>query len=55
MIYIDGNVRPERTPAILRLPTGKHRIEIVRDGDRQSEDITVQESMITNVSAKFDE
>jgi hypothetical protein len=55
MIYIDGHVRPERTPAVLRLPTGEHVVEIVRNDERQRDTITVRESGITNLAARFDQ
>jgi hypothetical protein len=48
-IYVDGQLRTERTPARLTLPTGSHSIEIVRNGARETRQVVVTDS-ITNVS-----
>jgi tRNA A-37 threonylcarbamoyl transferase component Bud32 len=52
-IVVDGRSRSEKTPAILNLPSGQHTIEIVRDGERESHEVTVRESAITNVQVTF--
>jgi serine/threonine-protein kinase len=52
-IYVDGRLRPEQTPAVLTLPTGPHSIEIVRNGSRETHQVTVQESVITNVTVSL--
>jgi hypothetical protein len=48
-IYVDGQLRTERTPARLTLSTGSHSIEIVRNGARETRQVVVTDS-ITNVS-----
>jgi serine/threonine protein kinase len=52
-IYVDGQQRSEHTPAVLILPTGNHTIEVVRDNDRGSQQVTVRESGITNLSVRL--
>jgi hypothetical protein len=52
-IIVDGETRSEKTPAILTLPAGSHTIELVRDGHRESHQVTVIESAITNVQVTF--
>ncbi len=43
-IMVDGNVRSERSPAILTLPTGKHRIRITAPGhDPKEQEIEIRE------------
>ena len=54
-IYVDGRLRTEQTPAMLTLPTGPHSIEVVRDGVKETQQITVQESMITNLSINLED
>lgn len=49
-IYVNGQMRPEKTPAVLTLPAGSHSIEVVRDGTRATRQIVVPDSMITNVT-----
>ncbi len=52
-ISVDGQVRSERTPAVLNLPTGQHTVEIARDGERESHQVNVRESAFTNVQVTF--
>ena len=52
-IYVDGQLRKEKTPALLRLPTGKHSIEVVQDDRRETRDLTIAESVITNLAVNF--
>jgi hypothetical protein len=49
-IYVDGRLHPDQTPTVLTLPTGSHSIEVVRDGARETHQVTVQESVITNLN-----
>jgi serine/threonine-protein kinase len=51
-IIVDGQSRPERTPAVLKLPTGRHSIEVVHDGRRMTREVVVSNS-ISNVFFPF--
>jgi hypothetical protein len=53
-IYVDGRLRAEQTPAVLTLPTGQHSIEVVRNGVRETRQVDVRESVITNISVDFE-
>jgi hypothetical protein len=53
-ITVDGQPRPERTPAMLTLPVGSHVLEIVSNGRRQRRSLTVREGSITNVTVSFE-
>ncbi|HYO84358.1 MAG TPA: protein kinase [Bryobacteraceae bacterium] len=54
-ITVDGEVRSERTPAVLNLPAGSHVIAVERNGQQESQTITVRDSAISNVTVSFDE
>jgi hypothetical protein len=49
-ILVNGDMRPEKTPAMITLPTGKHTIEIVKDSNREKQEVIVKESTVTNIS-----
>lgn len=54
-IYVNGQQRAERTPAMLNLPTGRYTLEVVgADGQRERQEINVRDGAITNVSVSFD-
>jgi serine/threonine-protein kinase len=53
-IYINGRLRSELTPAVLALPTGVYTVELVKDGARQSHQVVVRDSVITNVAVNFE-
>ena len=53
-IVIDGQTRPERTPAVLNLLVGPHTIAVERNGQQESHTITVRDSAISNVTVEFD-
>jgi hypothetical protein len=53
-IYVNGQLRTERTPARLTLPTGSHSIELVRDGARETRQVVVTDSII-NVSVDLNQ
>ena len=53
-IVVDGQDRNERTPAMLNLPAGPHTIEVVRNGQRESQKVIVADGAISHVSAKFE-
>ena len=52
-IYVNGEARSDRTPAMFSLPAGNYTIEIVYDGQRESRQVQVHDSVITNVSVEF--
>jgi serine/threonine-protein kinase len=52
-ILIDGQQRAERTPAMLTLPVGTHKIEVVGSGSRESREVMVRDSSLTNVAVTF--
>jgi hypothetical protein len=53
-ILVDGRERAERTPALLSLPAGAHRLEVVKEGfAKYTEVVTVKDSVITNVNVNW--
>ena len=52
-IVVDGEARQEKTPAVLTLSLGPHTIEVAHEGQRESHQVTVRESAITNVQVSF--
>jgi serine/threonine-protein kinase len=48
-IMVDGQPRPERTPATLLLPAGKHRLTVTHDGVRRDRDIEVADGGLLRV------
>jgi len=48
-IILNGQLRQERTPARLILPAGKHRVEVLRNGERAQREIEVKESALVRV------
>jgi hypothetical protein len=49
-IYVNGEPRPEKTPAIFSLPAGKYRIAVVREGlPRQEDDVVVRDGGIADL------
>jgi serine/threonine-protein kinase len=53
-ISVDGQVRSERTPAVLHLSAGPHSIAVERNGQQESQTVTVRDSAISNVTVSFD-
>lgn len=49
-ILVDGQPRSEKTPATLVLPAGKHRLTVIRDGDRRDRDIDVADGGLLRVT-----
>jgi len=49
-ILVDGQVRPEKAPATLVLPAGKHRLTVLRDGARQEREVEVPDGGLIRVS-----
>lgn len=52
-ILVDGETRTEKTPAVLTLPAGAHTIELVYEDARESHNVVVKESGITNIQVTF--
>jgi len=52
-IYVNGEIRNERTPALLTLPAGAWRVELALDGQRESHEVQVKDSAITNLAVTF--
>lgn len=53
-ILVDGRERAEKTPALLSLPAGPHRLEVVKEGfAKYTEVVTVKDSVITNVNVNW--
>lgn len=53
-ILIDGHARGEKTPALIRLPTGQHKIEVEKEGFRNySEVLDIKDSVITNIDVSW--
>jgi len=49
-ILINGQARPETTPATLTLPVGKYQVEVVKDGSRDQQAIEIKEGALLRVS-----
>ena len=54
-IMVDGQNRSEKTPAMITLPTGRHNIEIVQDNHRETHEVLIRESAITNLAVSLPE
>jgi len=53
-ILVDGQTRSEKTPALITLPTGSHRIEVAREGYRNFvETLDIKDSVITNIEVNW--
>jgi hypothetical protein len=53
-IVVDGQTRQEKTPAMLTLPVGRHRVEIVKEGfKRDVEEVQIKDSVITNIDVNW--
>jgi hypothetical protein len=48
-ILVDGATWKEKTPSLLLLPTGRHSIEVVYDDKRETHEVVIRESVITNL------
>jgi serine/threonine protein kinase len=49
-ILVNGQARPETTPATLILPVGKYQIEVVHGGSRDQQSIEVKEGALLRIS-----
>jgi len=53
-IVVDGSEQTNKTPAILQLPIGHHRLQLTKEGFAPySEDVDVKDSVITNVDVNW--
>jgi serine/threonine protein kinase len=53
-ILVDGQTRSEKTPALITLPTGSHKIEVAREGFRNYvEVLDIKDSVITNIDVSW--
>lgn len=53
-ILIDGHTRTEKTPALINLPTGSHKIEVAREGFRNFvEVLDIKDAVITNIEVNW--
>jgi hypothetical protein len=52
-IILNGQERAEKTPIALKLPVGHYKLEVVRDGQRNVEEVDIKEGVFTNVDVSF--
>ena len=53
-ILIDGKLRVEKTPALITLPTGSHKIEVAKEGFRNFvEVLEIKDAVITNLEVNW--
>lgn len=52
-IIINGETRSEKTPAMITLPTGRYTVDIVQNNRRESQEVVIAESKITNLSIEL--
>jgi serine/threonine protein kinase len=52
-IIINGETRSEKTPAMITLPTGRYTVDIVQNDRRESQEVTIGESKITNLAIEL--
>ena len=48
-ILVDGETWKEKTPSLLLLPTGRHSIEVIYEDQRETHEVLIRESVITNL------
>jgi serine/threonine protein kinase len=49
-IMVDGQLRSEKTPAVLTLPTGRHNIEVQQANRKVTQEVVIRDSGITNLA-----
>jgi len=55
-ILLNGEERREKTPAMLTLPTGRYRVQLVKEGFRKEDrDIDVRDGTVTNLDVVWTE
>lgn len=53
-IYLNGELRPEKTPSMIKLSAGTYKIRLVIEGRRPFEDtVEVKDQVITNISVDW--
>jgi hypothetical protein len=52
-ITLNGQLRPEKTPATLLLPPGKYRLEVSLDGRRAEQDLEVRDDALMRADFRF--
>jgi hypothetical protein len=52
-ITINGRERNEKTPAMLTLATGRHKIELSKDGRREEQDIEIKDGVVTKIDVSW--
>jgi hypothetical protein len=53
-IYVNGEARAEKTPAMFSLPAGKYRIAVVREGlPKQEDEIVVRDGGIADMELNW--
>ena len=53
-IYVNGEARPEKSPAMISLPAGKYHIAVVREGlSKQEEDVVVRDGGIADLEMSW--
>jgi serine/threonine-protein kinase len=53
-IYLNGQRRAEKTPAMIKLPAGSYEIRLVKDGHPEFKDeVTVRDQVITSVGIEW--
>jgi hypothetical protein len=53
-IYVNGEQRPEKTPAMFSLPAGKYRVAVVREGlAKQEDEVVVRDGGIADLELNW--
>jgi len=52
-ITINGRERNEKTPAMLTLATGRHKITLSKDGRREEQDIEIKDGVVTKIDVSW--
>lgn len=47
-IYLNGQARPEKTPAVLKLPAGSYKLQVVKDSLKYEETVVVRDGAMYN-------
>jgi serine/threonine protein kinase len=47
-IYIDGQLRPEKTPAVLKLPVGTYKLQVVKDNLKYEEPVQIRDGSMSH-------
>ena len=53
-ITVDGQTRPEKTPASITLPVGKHKLEVTKEGfQKHVEEVELREAVMSIISVDW--